>query len=188
MAGVSQAKGLLEGGVDAPPEDGVVVYLRMADRALGKVEEYALTLVLLAMVVIGAWQVIKPEGWMRETIKYGVLFIGMVAGALATQSDRLFNIDMVGRLLAPRGRLVVRIITALFTIGMCWVLYKASMAFRDSIADEAGEPIKPALGMLPLPYGALLIATHLALHALIDVYYLATGKPSPDVVDLVPKA
>lgn len=194
MAGASQAKGILDSGAPHAPEDAFVRVVRGIDKGLAKVEEILLTLVLLFLVCLGVYQVVKPgAAWPRETIHYCVLFIGMVAGALATQSDRLFNIDMFSRLFGQRGKLVIRIVAAAFTIGICWIIYKSAMVFRDTVlATEVEEDglaaINPTLGVLPLPYGALLIATHLFLHSVIDVYYLVTNKPSPDVAEMAPKA
>jgi hypothetical protein len=47
--------------------------------------------------------------------------------------------------------------------------------------------IAPATGILPLPIGALLVAVHMLVHSAIDVFYLISGKPSPDVAAAAPK-
>jgi TRAP-type C4-dicarboxylate transport system permease small subunit len=194
MSGTSQAKGILGGDDSLPPETGVVAVLRRIDRGLAKIEELLLTIVLVLLVFLGVYQLVRVHWfppapyWPRELIKYCVLFLGMIAGALAAQSDRLFNIDMFTRLFAQRGKLVIRILTALFTIAVCWAIYRAGMILRGSVVGEKGEVIAPATGILPLPVGALLVAVHMLVHSAIDVFYLISGRPSPDVAEAAPKA
>ena len=205
MAGTAQAKGLLqaEGGAPAPEETGFVGAVRWTDRAIAKAEELSLTFVLLALLFLGVYQLVTVHWfppapyWSRDVIHYCVLYIAVVAGALAAQSDRLFNIDMFARFFNQRGKLLIRILTAAFTLVICWVAYKAGMRLRDILAGEADEVAAeaPAWWLVKLkdsapyfiPFGMLLIASHFALHILIDGYYLVTGKPSPDVADVVPK-
>ncbi len=167
--------------------------LRTVDRALAKVEETTLTIVLLSLVFLGVYQMIRVH-WLppapyftRELIKYCVLFIGMIAGALAAQSDRLFNIDMFTRIFGMRGKLVIRIISALFCVWICFMYIQGSRALLAVLAGEKGEVMAPATGMLPLPVGAGLIGAHLTLHSIIDAYYLISGRPSPDVAEAAPK-
>ena len=148
---------------------------------------------IIAIVFVGVYQLVrvhwlKPAPyWTREVIKYCVLFIGMVAGALAAQSERLFNIDMFTRAFGPRGRLVVRIVSALFCAWICLMYIRGGTVLLGVLADEQGEVISPATGMLALPAGAALIGLHMLLHAAIDAYYLASGRPSPDSAEGAPK-
>ena len=193
MSGSSQAKGLLGAVAPAIAEPRGVALLRRIDRTLATVEAVALTFVLIAIVFVGVYQLVrvhwlKPAPyWTREVIKYCVLFIGMVAGALAAQSERLFNIDMFTRAFGPRGRLVVRIVSALFCAWICLMYIRGGTVLLGVLADEKGEVISPATGMLALPAGAALIGLHMLLHAAIDAYYLASGRPSPDSAEGAPK-
>jgi TRAP-type C4-dicarboxylate transport system permease small subunit len=119
-----------------------------------------------------------------------VFFIGLVGAALATQSDRLFNIDMFTRALGVRGKLVVRILSAAFTIYVCWQFFNGSLTLRKiALMDERGEILDPSWGVLSLPIAMVLMSVHLALHIIIDVYYLGTGKRPPEFeIPSVPKA
>jgi TRAP-type C4-dicarboxylate transport system permease small subunit len=176
------------------PEPSSVAALRVLDRGLARVEEALLTAGLAALILLGAYQAIRrnfiPPApfWADELLRYSVFFIGLVGGALAAQSDRLINIDMLTRLFSVRGKLVLRLLTAAFTIYVCWLFYAGGMKLRAVVADEEGELVRTATVVLALPVAAGLIATHLFLHSLIDVYYLSTGKTPPELLDQAPKA
>lgn len=183
------------GGTAAPlpPEPGVVGILRTIDRGLATIEGVALVAVVFLLLFLGAYLAIVRNFfppcpfWVDEAIRYCVFFLGLVGGALATQSDRLFNIDMLTRLFSQRGRLIIRITTAIFGIAVATVFLQGSLVLRGIIADEKGELLPPRVGLLALPLAMGLIIVHFALHAMIDAYYLATGKPSPDLARAEPK-
>jgi TRAP-type C4-dicarboxylate transport system permease small subunit len=194
MAGAAQAKGLFEDdAAPRPPEPGLVGILRKIDRALGKVEEVTLSIALVALIGLGVFQLVRKHWapplpfWTREELRYLLLFVAMIGGAATAQADRLFAIDLIGRALPMRGKLALRLVAAVFTIAVCWVTLQASLIVRASHEGETGfgqyELIQPGIGILPLPIGAALIGVHMALHGLIDLYYLVTGRPSPDVGD-----
>src|SRR5687767_10689659 len=135
--------------------------LRRADLALARVEEVALAISLAVMILLGAYQAVKRNFfgaspfWIDEIIRWSVFFVGLTGGALAAQSDRMINIDMLTRLFSARGKLVLRILTAAFTIYVCWLFIDGSFVVRrvlDSPGEE-GELIHPAIGWLALPIG-----------------------------------
>src|SRR5262245_66591949 len=114
MSNIAEAE-RAAGVVAAPqrtPEGGFIGALTRVDRAIALVERAALFLVLLLLVGVAVYQSLRrhffPPSpfWVAEVVRYSVFFLGLVGAALATQSDRLFNIDMLTRLISPRGRLV----------------------------------------------------------------------------------
>lgn len=176
-------------------EPRVVKHLRRADLFLARLEEIALAISLLALILLGAYQAVKRNFfgaspfWIDDVIRWSVFFVGLTGGALAAQSDRMINIDMLTRVFSPRGKLVLRILTAAFTIYVCFLFIDGSFVVRRVLdaPGEEGELIRPALGWLALPIAMGLIAAHLALHAIVDVIYLATGKVPPELVEGAPK-
>jgi TRAP-type C4-dicarboxylate transport system permease small subunit len=176
-------------GTPLPPDPPVVAVLRKIDRGLGKLEEILLGVFLLALLVVGVLGAVKrnflPPSpfWLEEAVRYSVFFLGLVGAALAAQSDRLFNIDMFTRVLGVRGKLVLKILTSLFTIWVCWMFMKSSFILREvALAGEEGELLAPETGILSLPIAMIAIMAHLALHALIALYFLVTGKTPPEMV------
>lgn len=180
-------------GAPPPPDPPVVAALRTIDRSLAKLEEILLGVFLLALLLIGVLGAVKrnflPPSpfWIEEAVRYCVFAIGLIGAALAAQSERLFNIDMFTRLFGVRGKLVVQILSALFTIAVCWMFMKSSFVLREvALAGEEGELLAPETGILSLPIAMIAIMTHLALHALIALYFLVTGRTPPEM--LGPKA
>lgn len=191
MAAIPEAKGREPSS--PAPESSAVATLRVLDRGLARAEELLLSLGLASLILLGAYQAIRrnfiPPSpiWADELIRYSVFFIGLVGGALAAQSDRLINIDMLTRLFSVRGKLVLRLVTAAFTIYVCWLFFTGGMKLREAVADEKGELVRTTTVVLALPIASALIAAHLFLHSLIDIYFLSTGKTPPELLDQAPK-
>jgi TRAP-type C4-dicarboxylate transport system permease small subunit len=187
MSSLAEAQRAAHLGEDEPipVEPRFVALLRYVDRGFMHIEGVAVTICLFALIVVGVYGALKrnfaPPApfWTDEIIRYSVFFIGLVGAALAAQSDRLFNIDMFTRAFGARGKLVIRIVSAAFTIYICWLFFSGSLTLRDILLDEKGEILDPKWGVLSLPTAMVLIALHLAIHILIDGYYLATGKIPP---------
>lgn len=191
MSSVAEAQRAAGEAPPLPPEPPVVATLRKVDRFLARIEEAFLALFLGVLIIVGVYGALKrnfaPPSpfWSDEIIRYSVFFIGLTGGALAAQSERLFNIDMFTRLLGVRGRLVLKILQSAFTIVVCWFIFSSSLVLREMLAGEEGELIAPTTGVLSMPTAMVLISVHLVLHAVIAAYYLVTGKTPPEM--LTPK-
>ncbi len=178
-----------------PDEPASIRALRKLGRALSRVEELVLAAFLVTLILLAVYNAYKrhfsPPSpyWPDEIIRYSVFSIGLLGAALAANSGRLMNIDLVVRLFSPRGRIIVRVLTTLFTLFVCWLLFKGSLEVRavNLRLHEHGEVITPATGILVLPIAATLIGVHMALHMIIDIYYLAVGRLPPHF-DEAPKA
>lgn len=197
MSNLAEAQRAAHLGEDEPipVEPRFVATLRTIDRGFMHVEGVAVTFCLFVLIVVGVYGALKrnfaPPApfWTDEIIRYSVFFIGLVGAALAAQADRLFNIDMFTRAFGVRGKLIIRIVSATFTIYICWLFFSGSITLRDILLDEKGEILDPKWGVLSLPTAMVLIALHMLLHILIDAYYLATGKTPPELAAVqVPKS
>jgi TRAP-type C4-dicarboxylate transport system permease small subunit len=93
----------------------------------------------------------------------------------------------VTRLLQPRTRVMLRIATGLFVVGVCVLLFKGGMDMRDTAAQRTGghDYISETTGLMALPIGALLIGFHFLVHAIMDTLYLAAGKLPPEPAQAV---
>lgn len=181
----------------SPPsnEPGTIKSLRKLGRFLSRVEELVLAALLVTLIVLAVYNAYKrhfsPPSpyWPDEIIRYSVFSIGMLGAALAANTGRLMNIDLVVRLFGPKQRVVLRVLSALFTLVVCYLLFMGSLEVRavNLRLGEQGEIISPAEGILVLPVAAILIGIHLTLHMIIDVYYLAIGRLPPHF-DEAPKA
>jgi TRAP-type C4-dicarboxylate transport system permease small subunit len=178
-----------------PDEPQVIKGLRKLGRGMQRVEELVLAILLMTLILLAVYNAYKrnisPPSpyWPDEIIRYSVFSIGMLGAALAANSGRLMNIDLVLRLFSPRSRVVLRICTNLFTVGVCYLLVMGALQVRavNLRLNEHGEIITPATGILVLPIAAVLIGLHMLLHTVIDAYYLAIGRLPPHF-DEAPKA
>ena len=177
------------------PPTGLVGVLVRVDRAFALVERAALFLVILALVGVAVYQSLRrhffPPSpfWVAEVVRYSVFFLGLVGAALATHSDRLFNIDIMARILKPGARLVVRLCSSAFTAAVCVFLITGSLSLRAlSLVGEKGEIIDPPVGVLILPVAMGLVIVHLTIRFAVDLTYLVTGKQPADLFSDVPKA
>jgi TRAP-type C4-dicarboxylate transport system permease small subunit len=169
-------------------EPSSVLLLRRVDHAFGLAETALLVVWLVGLVGVGVYQLVashifdKNETWPYELVRYSVFFIAMTAAALAAQRQRMIHMDVVTRMLAPRTRALLRILTGLFVIAVCLLLFQAGMDLRatPSAQNLPYSYIPASTGYLALPLGAALIAFHFALHTIIEVLYLAGGKVAPE--------
>jgi TRAP-type C4-dicarboxylate transport system permease small subunit len=176
-----------EPGSPLVDEPGFLKGLRALDRAIARVEEAVLAVLLLTLILLAVYQAYKrnlsPPSpyWPDELIRYSVFGIGLIGGALAAQGGKLINIDMLTRLFSPRGRLVIRVLTTAFTVFVCVMLVKGGLHVRgvNMLLHEEGEVITPATIILALPIAAILIAVHMTIRSIGDIYYLVSGKEPP---------
>jgi TRAP-type C4-dicarboxylate transport system permease small subunit len=181
----------------SPPADepSFIKGLRKLGRGMSRVEEFVLAMLLVVLILLAVYNAYKrhfsPPSpyWPDEIIRYSVFSIGLLGATLAANTGRLMNIDLLLRLFSPRGRVILRVLTTLFTIVVCYLLFMGSLEVRavNLRLNEHGEIITPATGILVLPIASVLIGIHLALHTIIDVYYLTIGRLPPHF-DEAPKA
>jgi TRAP-type C4-dicarboxylate transport system permease small subunit len=165
-----------------------VLALLGIDRVVGLLEQAALVLLLGGLIFIGAYQAIgrnffnHSNAWSFEVLRYSVFFIAMTGAALSAHTKQIIRMDVMTRVLSPRGRAYVRLLTAVFTVGICWLLFQAGLNLRDVLLDERDFAlIPPSIGVLAIPGGALLIAFHVTIQQVVTVTRMARGElPNDD--------
>lgn len=173
------------GGASTPP---LARLLRRVDDALGTVEAAAALASLLMLVLVGTWAFIasklldQNDTWPIELVRYGVFFVALSGAALAAQKSQMINMDVVTRLMKPRSRAMLRIVTSLLAAAASVLLLWAGLDVRATPAAAAStyDFIPAPIGLIALPLFAGLIAFHFVNHALIDAAYLASGQEPPE--------
>ncbi len=178
----------LAGPPPAFPDDGPVSgWLRKADHALG-VGEQALLFVLLGAVVLTAASAalsdrllgVRLGRWWFDIVRGGTFSVAMIGAVFASYQQRHLSMDLISRRLPPRGRLVLRVILALFTLLVAALLVRSGLHQLDTVGEEAGEHLISTHTIVTfMPVGAGLIIIHTLLHMGIDLDYLARGKTPP---------
>jgi TRAP-type C4-dicarboxylate transport system permease small subunit len=173
------------------PDDGKVsALLRKVDGWLGVGEQAAL-LALLAMVVgVAATHAILDRiahihlEFKDEVIRGGTYAIAMLGMVYASQQARHLSMDLISRRLAPRARLVLKVVLGLFTIGVIWLLMiragYANVVLQDTTDGAHEGTFSPYRIVWMIPLGGALVIVHTALHLAIDIDYLARSKAPPE--------
>jgi TRAP-type C4-dicarboxylate transport system permease small subunit len=178
-------------GAEAPqfPDDGAVSrWLRSADRALGIAEQAVLFALLGAVVVTAAAAALAdrllhhPLGrWWFDIVRGGTFSVAMIGAVFASHQQRHLAMDLVSRRLPPRGRLMLRVALALFTMFIAVLLVRSGMHQLDTVGEESGDHLISTHTIVTfMPVGAALIFLHTLLHMVIDIDYLVRKKTPPE--------
>ena len=182
--GITASK--LVGVVSSSGSSKAVGTLDGVDNAIGAGEHAFVALALFSLIAVGTYQFIASrlfgtnDTWPFETLRYLVFFCAMGGASLSAQKGRMISMDFLSRKLAPKKRVILRILVAGFVIFACVLLYKGGMYVRSTTGDEEYELIPPAIALMALPVGAFLIAFHYLLHAVSDALYLSAGLIPPE--------
>ena len=187
--GVAESASTLGGDVLRFPDDGPVSRgLRSADRVLGTAEQAVLFVLLGAVVVTAAAAALSDRvlgialgRWWFEIVRGGTFSVAMIGAVFASHQQRHLAMDLVSRRLPPRGRLVLRVVLALFTVFIAMLLVRSGLHQLDTVGEEGGDHLISTHTIVTfMPVGAGLIILHTLLHMVIDIDYLARGKTPPE--------
>lgn len=171
------------------PDDGPLSsWLRRADRTLGVVEQAVLFVLLGAVVLTAAAAALSDRvigvhlgRWWFDIVRGGTFSVAMIGAVFATHQQRHLSMDLVSRRLPARGRLILRIALALFTVAIAALLLRSGMHQRDTVGEEGGDHLISTHTIVTfMPIGAALIIVHTILHMVIDLDYLVRRKLPPE--------
>lgn len=162
-------------------------WFRRADKVLGTGEQAVLFVLLGAVVLTAASAALSDRvlgirlgRWWFDIVRGGTFSVAMIGAVFASHQQRHLSMDLVSRRLPPRGRLVLRVILALFTVFVAALLVRSGLHQLTTVGEEGGEHLVSTRSIVMfLPIGAVLIIVHTILHMVIDVDYLARGKTPP---------
>jgi TRAP-type C4-dicarboxylate transport system permease small subunit len=137
-------------------------------RVTALVEDALLVLILAAMVILSATQIILRnlfDGailWADPMLRVAVLWVGMIGAMVATRSDKQISVDAVSRFLPTLWKARVRVITDLFTAAVSGVV--AWSALRLVLDDRAAGgtavafvPVWACEAILPVAFGVIAV-------------------------------
>jgi TRAP-type C4-dicarboxylate transport system permease small subunit len=171
------------------PDDGAVSgWLRRADRALGSAEQTVLFVLLCAVVLTAAGAALSDRvigvrlgRWWFDIVRGGTFSIAMIGAVFASHQQRHLSMDLVSRRLPPRGRLMLRVVLAVFTVAVATLLVRSGLHQLDTVGEESGDHLISTHAIVTfMPVGAALIIVHTLLHMVIDIDYLARRKTPPE--------
>jgi TRAP-type C4-dicarboxylate transport system permease small subunit len=190
-ASIASADDVFHAPVTYPDDGELSKGLRSTDRVLGLVEQGLLFAILTAVVLTASGQAISGKifhhsiSWSFDVVRDGVFAIAMLGAAFASHQQRHLAMDLLGKRLSARGRLILRVLLALFIIGVVGILLRSGWRLRETLMSEGGKHLIPTGWLATLvPFGAGLIIVHTILHMLIDIDYLLRGKLPPEKMRL----
>ncbi len=110
-------------------------FLNFIDEIIARVETVLVIILLSLMVIVGFVQVLLRNLfqtgllWADPLLRHAVLWIAFIGASIATYEDRHINIDILTRLLSPKLKRLVSILTNAFALVVCIILFKASVDF-----------------------------------------------------------
>lgn len=145
-------------------------------QVLHRTEDGLLALLFGAMVLLALTQIVLrnlfDEGlaWSDPLLRVMVLWVGLLAAAIASRDDRHIAIDLVTRWVSDRARSAIGVVTALFTAAVCAVI-AWNAARLVALDHEAGVELTAGLPgwlfelIIPLSFG--VIALRYLIHAAV---------------------
>lgn len=169
------------------------------DRALAAAVSTLVVGFLLSMLVLSFTQVILRNffdsgiGWADVVSRHLVLGVGMFGAVLAARQGRQISIDVLSRMVPPRGRKVLSWVIGLFTIFVSLALARAALVFvasERSFGSEIFPGLKAWFFEVVIPVGFLLIAIQVLLNLLLGrrIAEPAGPAPKPDAAGEQPRA
>jgi TRAP-type C4-dicarboxylate transport system permease small subunit len=161
---------------------------------LAVLEGIGIGLCLLGVTGLASWQCIarnipsvipRVPLWSDGVIRHSVFMLGFLGGAYATYTGRHIRIDAITRMLAPRMKMALRVVTTLAAFTVVTLFVIAAREFYQVTLEEAGEASQAdqlftsSRGALIIISGYCVIAFHFFVQILIDVGYLVTGATPP---------
>jgi len=166
-------------------------------RGLAVAEGVGIALCLAAITLLSVWECadrnlsfhhlpsLHVPGWIDNAIRHSVFMIGFLGGAYATYTARHIRIDAVTRVLPPRRRMAVRLLSTLGALFIVTLLIRASWLFHDDTVKELGDAAQvgdlfPSWRGSWIPViGYLGVAFHFLVQFALDVAWLVSGKQPP---------
>lgn len=149
-------------------------------------EKILLSGLLTAMIVLVLTQIILRNFFHCgiaggvEIVRHLVLWIAFVGAGLATREGRHVKIDMASRILSERGRKIADIISTLFSVVVCTILFVASCKFVYMEYTSAGTAsfLNVPLWIMEaiIPVGYLIVAIRFSAKAIGTISYIAKGE------------
>ena len=160
-------------------------YLEKLNSWIEKTETFVLVSVLLLMVLFAFLQVVLrnifDEGilWGDILLRHLVLWVGFIGASLATRESKHINIDLFTRFLSEKGQTIVRIVTSLFSVFICWLLTDASWTFvqdEKMMGTEIFSDVPAWYFQIIIPIGFFFMSFRFLIQALEHAAALLSRK------------
>jgi TRAP-type C4-dicarboxylate transport system permease small subunit len=145
---------------------------------LHRIEEWALTVLVIVLVVLSGAQIVMRNvfgggfAWADPFLRTLVVWAAMLGALAAVREDKHIAVDVLQRFLPRGAQHIARVLTLLFAAGICTAMAWYSVGFvgidfgSPSSANAEGVPWLPAWVLETiLPFGFGMMALRFALRA-----------------------
>jgi TRAP-type C4-dicarboxylate transport system permease small subunit len=159
-------------------------WLSALSSGLAWLEGAGIAACLLVLLLLPVWQfadrnagALRPllppaPPWSDQVVRHTVFLLGFLSGAYAAHHDRHIRIDALCRLLPPRGRQALTVLTTLAAVVVVGLLGRAAWAFF--FINPSDDP----LVVLGAAVGYGMVSLHLLAVAARSWERLVCGGPS----------
>lgn len=149
-----------------------------------RVEQIFICILLSIMIIIAFLQIVLRNifatgiAWADPLVRNLVLWVGFVGASIATREGRHITINMIPPWVSPSGKVIIGIITQVFSLFICGLLTFASVKFvrNEAIMGDVtflGIPAWIPQIIIPLTFG--LMTLRFGLRSLQDFSMLITA-------------
>jgi TRAP-type C4-dicarboxylate transport system permease small subunit len=178
----------LSGALTYPDDGKLSRTVRWLDNWIGRIEQVALATLLACVVLTAAGHALLDRfahiqlSFKEEVVRGGTFAIAMLGAAFASHQARHLSMDLVSRRLSPRARLFLKVILAVFTIGIVVLLVRSGfhVIAQERELKQEDHLISSVRIAYLIPLGGALIILHTVLHTIIDVDYIVRRKTPPE--------
>ena len=180
----------LNAKITYPDDDKLTAIVRSSDEMLGKFEQIVLVALLAGVMLVASISTLAdkianahPFGHFKDdAIRGGTFAMALIGAAFAMHQGRHLSMDLISRRLKPRARLFLKVMLALFVMGIVFLAVRSGFHTIAKEAEFASEDklITPVRLAYLVPIGGALIIVHTALHTIIDLSYIVRGKTPPE--------
>ncbi len=145
-------------------------YFQLLDKIIIRIVEGIIVAILAYMLLGQLYQVIARNFWgggieaVDFTMRYGIVWLGLLGGVVAMRTGNQIRIDLVLKLSSLQVRRWLELATSIATAAICIFLLKASLSM---IAAETAAQTKlfgnytvvPFLWVYPVGFGLIAVET-----------------------------
>ena len=141
-------------------------------KVLRWIEDGILAVLVLTLVGLAGAQILLRDlfhtgiSWADPVMRDLVLWTGMLGALAAVRDDKHIALDVLQRFLPPLAQRIARIVTLLFTGGICGAMaWYCSVMLQNDLGSTATGPLPAWLPEAILPFAFALMALRFTVRA-----------------------